>query len=247
MNRSKKEYPENETIKIKKIIDASLIDWEGMIVTTLYVGGCNFRCPFCYNTDLVLSPGELPALTNEKILSTIREKKSFLDGICLSGGEPTIFNDLAEFLELIKNENLKVKLDTNGSHPEILKTLLEKGLVDYVAMDVKNTLEAAEYKKTIGITDKSITERVSKSIQLLLNSQIDYEFRTTVVPGFHDSEKIEKIANELKGAKRYVLQNFIQSERMLDPNLNELKPFNEEKMLELKEKITPYVQKSQIR
>jgi len=217
------------------------------LIFPLSTGGCNFRCPFCYNTDLVLNPGELPVITNEKILSSLRKKKAFLDGICLSGGEPTLFNNLAEFLELIKNEGLKVKLDTNGSRPELLKALLEKRLVDYVAMDVKNTLEPAEYNRTVGIIDKSIIEKVRKSIQLLLNSQIDYEFRTTVVPGFHDSEKIEKIANELKGAKRYILQNFIQSERMLDPNLNELKPFSEEKMLKLKEKITPYVQKSQIR
>lgn len=224
-----------------------MIDWEGMIVSTLYLGGCNFRCPFCYNTDLVKNAMNLPAITEEKVFSFLIKRKSFLDGICLSGGEPTIHNGIIEFLTKIKSEGLKVKLDTNGSSPEILAEIIENNLIDFVAMDIKNCLKEEPYFKTIGVYCQGIVAKVKKSIALIMDSGIDYEFRTTIVPGFHDLEMIEDIAGNIKGAQRYILQNFIQSEEMLDPNLKFIKPFSHYKMTEILKKAELYVKECRIR
>lgn len=241
MKISKKRYLDKKEIQIKKIINTSLIDWEGKIVSTLYVGGCNFRCPFCYNTDLVLDIESLPTISKENILSFLTERKSFLDGICLSGGEPTLYS-LTEFLTEIKSHQLKVKLDTNGSHPEVLADLIEHELVDYIAMDIKSCLHFENYSETIGVKDERIIEKTEKSIMLIMNAGIDYEFRTTVVPGYHDDEAIECIAKMVKGARRYVLQNFVQSEKMLNPCLKDITPYSKEQMKKFKEKIEPYLQ-----
>lgn len=224
-----------------------MIDWEGMIVTTLYVSGCNFHCPFCYNTDLVVKSHSLPVILEEKILSFLLERKSFLDGICLSGGEPTLYSDIALFLKKIKSNNFKIKLDTNGSKPEKLKEIIEQKLVDYIAMDIKNYLDIDAYIKTIGIHKEQIVKKIKKSINLIMNSGIDYEFRTTVIPGFHDTENIVNIAREIDGAQKYILQNFIQSEEMLDPYLRDVQPYSEEKMNTILKKIEPYVQECRIR
>lgn len=229
------------------MIATSMIDWEGMIVTTLYVGGCNFRCPFCYNTNLVVKSHSLPIMLEEKILSFLLERKPFLDGICLSGGEPTLYNDIEQFLKKIKSNNFKIKLDTNGSKPEKLKEIIGQKLVDYVAMDIKNCLETNAYTQTIGVYKEQIVKKIKKSIIMIMNSGIDYEFRTTVVPGFHGTENIINIAREIKGAKRYILQNFIQSEEMLDPSLKDVKPYSEEKMNTILKKVEPYVQKCRVR
>ena len=138
-------------------------------------------------------------------------------------------------------------MDTNGSHPEKLWYILDHKLVDYIAMDIKNCLLPEAYTSTIGIHNEKIITKIKESINLIMNSGIEYEFRTTVVPGFHDTEMIENIAMEIKGAKRYILQNFIQSEKMLDPCLQDIKPYREEKMKKIKKKIEPHVQKCQIR
>lgn len=236
-----------EGIKIKKIIETSMIDWEGMIISTLYVGGCNFRCPFCYNTELVLDAPSLPTVTEKEILLFLSKRRSFIDGICLSGGEPTLYEDLSEFLKKIRVLNLKIKLDTNGSQPEKLEDIIEKNLVDYIAMDIKNCLRKESYAQTIGIQDEQMISRIKNSIDLLMNAGIEYEFRTTVVPGFHDSDSIEDIAREIKGVQRYVLQNFVQSVKLLNPCLKAVKPYSEEKMQEMKSIIEPYVQKCKIR
>jgi len=247
LTSSMKKFLSKKKIKIKKIIKTSLIDWEGMIVTTLYAGGCNFRCPFCYNTDLVINSEGLPTISEEKIFVFLVERKPFIDGICLSGGEPTLYDDLPEFLARIRDFHLKIKLDTNGSHPEKLAVLLEQHLIDYVAMDIKNSLRPNEYGKTIGIQNEHIIAKIKRSIHLIMNAGIDYEFRTTIVPGFHDDEMIKEIAEVIKGAQRYILQKFIQSEKMLDPCLKDINPYSEEKMKALKKKIEPYVQKCQVR
>jgi pyruvate formate lyase activating enzyme len=224
-----------------------MIDWEGMIITTLYVSGCNFRCPFCYNTELVVKPHSLPVISEEKILSFLLERKPFLDGICLSGGEPTLFSDVTIFLKKIKSKNFKIKLDTNGSKPEKLREIIEQNLVDYIAMDIKNSLDIDAYIKTIGSRKEQIIDTIKKSINLVMNSGIDYEFRTTVVPGFHDTENIVNIAREIEGAQKYILQKFIQSEEMLDPCLRDVQPYSEEKMNTILKKIEPYVQECRIR
>ncbi len=243
----KRKYQANKKIKIKKIIKTSLIDWEGMIVSTLYVGGCNFHCPFCYNTELVESPQDLATISKKDLLLLLEKQKPFLDGICLSGGEPTLYEDLPEFLKTIKDRQLKIKLDTNGSYPEMLEDLLKEDLVDYIAMDIKNCLCPDEYQKAIGVNCKNIIEKIKKSLQLIMNAGIEYEFRTTVIPELHNSNTIVDIAREIKGAQRFVLQKFIQSEDMLDQSLKNIKPYSEEKMQEMGKKIESYVEKSTIR
>ena len=226
------------------MIKTSLLDWEGMIVSTLYVDCCNFRCPFCYNVDLIENPQYLPAIPEEDILSFLKERKLFLDGICLSGGEPTIYNDLPQFLKRIKNEGFKIKLDTNGSNPEKLADIIKQNLVDYIAMDIKNYLQQDVYLTTIGIgvKDDGIITNIKKSIELIMHTGIEYEFRTTVVPLFHDEAAIVNIARDVKGAKQYVLQSFINSEKLLDPNLKKVNPYSTEKITELVKKAAVYVE-----
>lgn len=247
MKLSKKKYQAKKNIEIKKWIETSFIDWEGMIVSTLYVSGCNFRCPFCYNTELIVCPEKLPSIPKENIFLFLEERKSFIDGICLSGGEPTLNQDLPQFLAQIKSIGLKVKLDTNGSHPEVLTDLLEQNLLDYIAMDIKSSLQSYHYSKTIGVPSSSIINRIKASIKLIMNAGLDYEFRTTIVPGFHNDEIIENIGKEIEGAQKYVLQNFIQSEKMLDPGLKNCNPYGEIEMQKMKKKVESYVQKSLIR
>ncbi|MFW6149232.1 MAG: anaerobic ribonucleoside-triphosphate reductase activating protein [Atribacterota bacterium] len=247
MKISKKKYLDKRKIKIKKIIGTSMIDWEGMIISTLYVGGCNFRCPFCYNTDLVIDSYSLPDIPEENILSFLVERKPFLDGICLSGGEPTLYADITEFLDTMKRHKLKIKLDTNGSQTAMLEKIIEQGLVDYIAMDIKNCLRTEDYARTIGVQDKQIITKIKNSIKLIMTSGVDYEFRTTIVPEFHDTEMIENIAKEIMGAQKYILQNFIQSEEMLDPRLKNIKPYSEEKMKDILKRAEPHVQECRIR
>lgn len=234
-------------MKIKKWIETSLIDWEGMIVSTLYVSGCNFRCPFCYNTELILCPEKLPSIPKENIFSFLEKRKSFIDGICLSGGEPTLNQDLPQFLAQIKSIGLKIKLDTNGSHPEVIKGLLEQKLLDYIAMDIKSSLQSYHYSRTIGVPSLSVLKKIRTSIKLIMNAGLDYEFRTTIVPGFHNGVIIEKIGKEIEGAQKYILQNFVQSENMLNPGLKDCSPYSEEEMNQMKKKIEPYVQRCLIR
>lgn len=218
-----------------------------MIVSTLYVGGCNFRCPFCYNVDLVLNPQKLSIIPEEYILQFLGERKNFLDGICLSGGEPTIYDNLSEFLSMIKKYNLKVKLDTNGSNPKQLAEITKEGLVDFVAMDIKNCLQPEAYNQASGIKDKQVIANIRKSISIIKHSRIEYEFRTTVVPLFHDEKTIQEIAQEIKGAKQYVLQNFITTEKMLSNSLADITPYPQQKMEELKRKVKPFVGRCKVR
>ena len=244
---SEKKFPIDKKIKIRNIIPTSLIDWEGMVVSTLYVGGCNFRCPFCYNVDLVINTKQFSEIPERDILNSLLERKDFIDGICLTGGEPTIYADLSLLLSKIKNYNLKIKLDTNGSNPDRLAIIIERELIDFVAMDIKSCLQSEEYKKVSGITDEKIITNIKKSIDIIRNSEIDYEFRTTVVPVFHDVATIEEIAREIKGARKYVLQNFITTEKLLDNRLATINPYSTLQMGELKRIAESYVERCIVR
>ena len=188
------------------MIETSLIDWEGEIVSTLYLPSCNFRCPYCYNCDLIMHPGKFPTISRRKIDDFLLERKDFIDGICMSGGEPTLYPDLPAYFKEIKDKGFLIKLDTNGSNPKLLENLLNFGLVDYIAMDIKSSLDFDNYSKAAGIKDKIVLEKVKDSIELIMNSKVDYEFRTTVVPLLHSNETIMEIARYIAGAKKYVLQ-----------------------------------------
>jgi len=223
------------------MIETSLIDWEGKIVSTLYVPSCNFRCPYCYNCDLILYPENFPNIAQSEIDSFLLERKDFIDGICMSGGEPTLYPDLPTYFKKIRDKGFLIKLDTNGTNPKLLKKLLDLGLVDYIAMDIKSSLDFNNYSKAAGIKDKAVLEKVKDSIGLIINSKIDYEFRTTVVPSLHSEEIITEIARYITGAKKYVLQNFSPLEKTLNPSFQKIKPYSDEKIQELSEKAKKYI------
>lgn len=228
------------------MIETSLIDWEGKIVSTLYVSSCNFRCPYCYNCDLILHPNNFKNIPFEDINSYLLKRKDFIDGICMSGGEPTLYPDLPSYFKEIKDKGFLIKLDTNGANPKLLEELLGLGLVDYIAMDIKSSLDFDNYSKAAGIKDKTLLEKVKDSIKLIMNSKVDYEFRTTVVPILHTEETIIKIAKYISGAKRYVLQNFSPLERTLEPTFQKIIPYSAEKIQELTERAKKYYQKEEI-
>lgn len=228
------------------MIETSLIDWEGKIVSTLYVSSCNFRCPYCYNYDLVLHPNNFKNIPFEDINNYLLKRRDFIDGICMSGGEPTLYPDLPSYFKEIKDKGFLIKLDTNGANPKLLEDLLGLGLVDYIAMDIKSSLDFDNYSKAAGIRDKVLLEKVKDSIKLIMNSKVDYEFRTTVVPILHTEKTIIKIAKYISGAKKYVLQNFSPLERTLEPTFQKIIPYSAEKIQELSEKAKKYYQKEEI-
>ena len=228
-------------VTIKQMIETSLIDWEGKIVSTLYVPSCNFRCPYCYNCDLILYPENFPNIAQSEIDRFLLERKDFIDGICMSGGEPTLYPDLPTYFKKFRDKGFLIKLDTNGTNPKLLKKLLNLGLVDYIAMDIKSSLDFDNYSKSAGIKNKLMLEKVKNSIEIIMNSKINYEFRTTVVPSLHSEETIMEIARYISGAKKYVLQNFSPLEKTLDPSFQKIKPYSDEKIQELSEKAKKYV------
>ncbi|MBQ9734364.1 MAG: anaerobic ribonucleoside-triphosphate reductase activating protein [Clostridia bacterium] len=183
----------------------SLVDYDGKVAATVFTGGCNFKCPFCHNSPLVLDFNNLPTLTEDDIFSYLKKRQGILDGVCVSGGEPTLQKDLPEFIEKIKALGYSVKLDTNGTNPELIKTLNENKLVDYFAMDIKN--DRNHYAEICGF-DKFNTERVEKSVEYFLSGKADYEFRTTLIAEYHKPDNILSIGQWIKGANKYFLQKF---------------------------------------
>ncbi|MBQ5778016.1 MAG: anaerobic ribonucleoside-triphosphate reductase activating protein [Oscillospiraceae bacterium] len=195
----------------------TLLDFPGKTAATVFTPGCNFRCPFCHNASLVLHTDEAEHYGEEEILSYLKKRQGILDGICITGGEPLLQKDIADFMEKVKSLGYKIKLDTNGSFPEKLRELVGKGLVDYVAMDIKNSKE--KYAATVGI-EKFDTSAIEESVSYLLSGAVDFEFRTTVVDELHTEEDIENIAVWIRGAKHYFLQNFVDSGDILGDNLS---------------------------
>lgn len=196
----------------------TMLDYPGKIACTVFTYGCNLRCPFCHNATLVINEAQL--LSEEEIFSYINKRKGILDGVCVTGGEPLLQSDILDFLKKLRETGLLIKLDTNGTYPEKLKESIDKGLVDYVAMDIKTCKE--NYSK---VTDTKINiEDIEKSVQILLQGRVDYEFRTTVVREMHTREDFEKISQWIKGAKRYFLQCFRDSENLIGNNLSAYTP-----------------------
>jgi len=232
-------------IQIGGLQKLTLIDFPGRLAATVFLTGCNFRCPFCYSSELVL-PEKIknqPKISEKDLFKFLKERKSLLEGVVLCGGEPTIYQDLAKFCQKIKKLGYLVKLDTNGSNPKILKKLIVENLLDYVAMDVK--LPKERYQEVIfaeGIKIKDIEE----SIKILKEGKIDYEFRTTVVPTIHQKEDILKIVQWIKPAQKYFLQNF-RPEKTIDPKFEKIKPYPQEYLLEIQKAISPFFEVCQIR
>ncbi len=208
----------------KGIQKFSLIDYPGKLSCVVFTGGCNFRCPFCQNKDLVLWPEKLKSISFDYVLKCLEEKRGWVDGLVLLGGEPTIHEDLTEVAEEVKNRGFLVKLDTNGSNPNMLRRMIKAKLVDYVAMDVKAPLNFEHYSKAIGVTNKKYFNNVLKSIKLLKASRIDYEFRTTVVPKILTLDDVKVIARQIRPAKAYYLQQF-SPHNTLDKSFEKVKPY----------------------
>jgi len=191
-------------VHIKALVTTSLIDYPEHIADVVYVGACNFRCPYCHNFDLVLHPERLPDIVPAKVLHDLELRRGFVDGVVITGGEPTLQPDLLEFLADIRNLGLAIKLDTNGYRPDVLQKCLEQQLVDYVAMDIKSSF--AKYEMAAGVSLD--VGRLQRSIELILNSEVEYEFRTTIVPGLVDVSDVQAIVRAIHGATRYYLQCF---------------------------------------
>ena len=219
-------------MEIKGFVHLSLVDWDGKLSSVLFLPRCNFRCPFCHNYALVLHPEEEETIPLDRVEGYLRTHKDWLDGVCVTGGEPTVHADLPEFCSRLKDLGLAVKLDTNGANPLMLKGLIAEGLVDYVAVDIKAPLTVERYSRAIGVDAKNFLGEVKETVGMLLNSGMDYEFRTTVVPILHHESDIEEISCEIKGCKKYVLQRFDVSvkKKTLDPTFNGLKSFTDEEM-----------------
>jgi len=193
----------------------TLIDYPGVIATTVFTVGCSFRCPFCHNPELVLrSQFTANGKQEEEFFAHLAKRQGKLEGVCITGGEPTIQPDIIEFIKKVKAMGFLVKLDTNGTRPDVLKKLLDQKLLDFVAMDIKNQLK--NYDKTTGV--KGDKKRIKLSVGLIMNSRLPYEFRTTVVPGIHEEKDFLEIAKWLKGAKTYYLQEY-REKIILDPKL----------------------------
>lgn len=225
-------------------IKTTLLDWDGMVACTVYTPGCNFRCPFCHNRDIVLHPEEHQKIEEEAIFEYVEENRDFLDGVVISGGEPTMHADLYRFIRALRQKGMKIKLDTNGSNPDVLDDLLGAGLLDYVAMDVKALLEEDRYSMATGV--KVDMDAIKRSISLIIDSGVDHEFRTTVVPHLVREEDPEQIAIALNRARRYVLQQF-RPLVTLDENLGVLDPYTETKMLDMARKAKRHVRQLSLR
>lgn len=192
----------------------TLLDYPGKVGCTVFLGGCNFRCPFCHNAGLVISPECEPVVAEEEILSVLKKRQGVLEGVCITGGEPTLSEDLAEFLEKIKRLGYPVKLDTNGYQPQTLKELAREKLIDYVAMDIKNSPQ--EYARTTGVFQLDMS-RIEDSVSYLMGSSLEYEFRTTVTRELHQTSDIIAIGKWLKGCSRYYLQAYRETENVISP------------------------------
>ncbi len=195
----------------------SLVDFDGYVSATVFTGGCNFRCPFCHNSALVLDVQNLGVIPESDVLDYLSKRKNILEGVCVSGGEPTLYPDLPVFIEKVKTLGYKVKLDTNGTNPEMVKSLYNAGLVDYFAMDIKNDVD--NYSKIVGI-DNYKTKKVEKTVDFFLSGGAPYEFRTTLIKEYHDFSNIISIANWIKGAKKYFLQKFKDSGTCIKSHLS---------------------------
>lgn len=220
-------------VDIRGLQKTSLVDYPPNIACTVFLGGCNFKCGFCHNPDIVFNR---PAVIEEdEFFEFLEERKNLLDGVCITGGEPTLHKYLPEFMMKIKKKGMLVKLDTNGSNPEMLSNIIDNKLVDRIAMDIKGPLE--QYEKICGC--KVDIEKIKESIELA-KKVFDHEFRLTVVPQFINKENVAKIGELLKGAKRLFLQQFVSTTELIDPSLKNNKPYSVEELGEMKKILEPY-------
>ncbi len=206
----------------------TLLDFPNRVAATVFTGGCNFRCPFCHNSPLVTKIEPQKSYDQNEVLSYLKSRKGVLDGICITGGEPLIQRDIEDFMKSVKDMGFLVKLDTNGSFPNKLKEVVDKKLVDYVAMDIKNSKEL--YGETVGVKDFDLSP-IEQSVDFLLSGQVEFEFRTTITKNFHTVQSVESLAKWIKGTKKYFLQNFEDSGDLISTGI---KAVEKETLFEMK-------------
>ncbi len=228
----------------------TLIDFPGRVAATVFLTGCNFRCPFCYSSDIVL-PDKIkkhPVISQEEFFDFLKERKGFLEGVVICGGEPTLNEDLPDFIDRIRQLGLLVKLDTNGTNFDMLRELIDSKKLDYVAMDIKGPKD--KYRLMTGLSadrwNKGLMENVEKSVELLKSSDVEFEFRTTVVPTLLDKEDILEIVRWIKPAPRYFLQGF-RAGNNINPDFNSVKPYPQEYLLEIRKAAAPFFNVCRVR
>lgn len=219
----------------------TLLDYPEHLAATIFCGGCNFRCPFCHNASLVTKLQTQVIYPIDEILDYLKKRRGALEGVCITGGEPTIYNDLPDFIQRIKDMGYNVKLDTNGSNPAMLKELVVDKLIDYVAMDIKNSAE--KYPLTTGISEPEVN-KIEESVSFLLSNVPAYEFRTTIVKEYHNKEDILAIGRWIEGARAYFLQGFQDTGDLILPGLQ---PHSKETMQEFLSLVKPYVKQASLR
>ena len=220
-------------MNIQGLQKLTLLDYPGKLACTIFTAPCNLRCPFCHNSGLIT--GWDDSMDWAEIRGFLKSRVGILEGVCITGGEPTLHPDLVDHLTEIKSLGFLVKLDTNGTNPQVLVGLVDAGLVDYVALDVKNSPQ--RYNRTVGVKDFDVTS-IATSIEFLLSHKVDYEFRTTVVREYHEEQGLLELAQWIKGAKRYYLQTFVDSDQVLKKGLH---AYSSEEMRALAELIRPII------
>lgn len=228
-------------MQIHGLNKTTLLDFPGYIAAVIFTGACNFRCPFCHNKNLVLTPHLEPTIETKEILAFLEKRAGLLEGLCITGGEPTLQPDLKDFIKEVRQMGYLIKLDTNGYRPDVLRSLLEEGFLDYVAMDIKSDRES--YSRVCGMPDLNI-HVIEASIELLKNSSIAYEFRTTIFREAHGFNQITDIAEWLHGCRSYYLQVYKDSENVIDPGYH---PHTRERMYEFQEILLKHIPLVEIR
>ncbi len=234
-------------MQIAGFVPTTMVDYPGKLACTVFVRGCNLRCPYCQNGSLVLPEYYEELLDEEDVLKRIEKRRRILQGVCVSGGEPTLQKDLPAFIKRIRTPDLPVKLDTNGSRPEVLEKLFRDKLVDYVAMDIKAS--PGEYGKVCGINGLN-TDVFKRSVSLIMESGVDYEFRTTLVGGLHDEEQLKELSRWIAGAKAFTLQSYEENERvlcLLDKKPAEFYSFSAEELCHFLDLVRENVPSAQLR
>ncbi len=224
-------------MKIHGLQKMTLLDFPGHVACTVFLGGCDFRCPYCHNYELADGTAD-PVMDDTELLSFLSKRTGLLDGVAITGGEPCLHKDLPELLRKIREMGFSVKLDTNGYHPQLLESILKEGLADYVAMDIKNS--PAKYAITAGV-DQIRMDTFKQSIALIMNEARDYEFRTTVVREFHEESDFDEIGRLISGARRYFLQSFTDRDTVPYGNLSAPAKEDLEKYAEIVRKYVPHV------
>ena len=219
----------------------TLLDYPGKVASTIFTGGCNFKCPYCHNRDLVIPPPDALPYSMDDIFQHLNQKKKVLDGVCITGGEPTLHKDLPEFIAQIKELGLLVKLDTNGTNPGMLKALVNEGLLDYVAMDIKHSPQ--KYNSIANMINFDLSA-IEESIRFLNEKHVDYEFRTTIMKECHTEADMEDIGKWIQGADAYYLQSYRESEQVINPIFS---PHSPETLKHFLEIVQPFVPNTVLR